>query len=66
MTTRIALQLNAAVGLATALAAGALISVLWTRPVTVLSAVSEREFGTLAAVLATQIAGWFQALWRLL
>lgn len=66
MTSRIVLQLNAAVGLATMLAAGALMSLLWTRPVTVLSAVSEREYGTLATVLATQIAGWFHAVWRLL
>lgn len=66
MTTRIALQLNAAVGLASAVAAGALLSLWWTRPETVLSAVAEREFGSLAAVLVTQVAGWFQALWRFL
>jgi hypothetical protein len=64
MTTRIALQVNAAVGLASALAASALLSLWWTRPETVLSAVAEREYGTLAAVLATHVAGWFQALWR--
>ena len=64
MTSRIALQLNAAVGLATALASGALLSLWLTRPETVLSAVAEREFGALAAVLVTQVAGWLQALWR--
>lgn len=66
MTTRIALQLNAAVGLISALAAGALISLLLTRPESVVSAVAERDYGTLASVLATQVAGWFQALWRFL
>jgi hypothetical protein len=66
MTTRIALQLNAAVGLASALAAGALISLLWTRPQTVLSAVAERDYGALATVLVTQVAGWLHAVWRFL
>jgi len=66
MTTRIALQLNAAVGLISALAAGALISLLLTRPESVVSAVAERDYGALASVLATQVAGWFQALLRYL
>jgi len=66
MTTRIALQLNALVGLVSALAAGALISLLLTRPESVVSAVAERDYGTLASVLVTQVAGWFQAVWRYL
>ena len=66
MTARIALQLNAVVGLASVLAAGALMSLVLTRPEAVLSAVAEREYGALAGVLATQIAGWFQALLRYL
>jgi hypothetical protein len=66
MTTRLALQLNAALGLASALTAGALISLFWTRPDTVVSAVAGRDYGTLASVLATQVAGWFLALWRFL
>lgn len=66
MTARIALQLNAAVGLASLLAAGALMSVVLTRPEAVLSAVAEREYGALAGVLAAHVAGWFQALLRFL
>ena len=66
MTARIALQLNAVVGLASVLAAGALMSLVLTRPEAVLSAVAEREYGALAGVLATQITGWFQALLRYL
>jgi hypothetical protein len=66
MTTRLALQLNAIVGLASAIAAGALMSLWWTRPDGVLSAVAERDYGALAAVLVTQVAGWLHALWRFL
>ena len=66
MTTRLALQVNAVVGLVSSLAAGALITLVWTRPETVLSAVAEREYGSLATVLVSQVAGWFQALLRFL
>jgi hypothetical protein len=66
MTTRLALQVNAVVGLASSLAAGALITLVMTQPETVLSAVAEREYGSLATVLLTQVAGWFEALWRFL
>lgn len=66
MTARIALQLNAIVGLASLLAAGALMSLVLTRPEAVLSAVAEREYGALAGVLAAQVAGWFQVLLRFL
>jgi len=66
MTTRLALQVNAVVGLASSLAAGALITLVWTQPETVLSAVVEREYGSLATVLVSQVAGWFQALLRFL
>ena len=66
MTTRIALQLNAAVGLTCSLAAGALMTLVWTQPETVLSAVAEREYGSLAGVLATQVGTWVHALLRFL
>ena len=66
MTARFALQLNAVVGIASMLAALALMSLVLTRPEAVLSAVAEHEYGALAGVLATQIAGWFQALLRFL
>ena len=66
MTTRLALQVNAVVGLVSSLAAGALITLVMTRPETELSAVAEREYGSLASVLLTQVAGWFQALLRFL
>ena len=66
MTAKIALQLNAVVGLASMLIAGALMSLVLTRPETVLSAVAEGEYGALAGVLATQVAGWLHALLRFL
>lgn len=66
MTARIALQVNAVIGIASVLAAGALMSLVLTRPEEVLSAVAEHEYGALAGVLAAQIAGWFQALLRFL
>lgn len=66
MTTRIALQLNAIVGLASALAAGALISLLLTRPEAVVTAVAERDYAAVASVVLTQVANWLQALLRLL
>lgn len=66
MTARIALQLNAIIGLASLLAAGALMSLVLTRPQAVLSTVAEREYGALAGVLVAQVAGWVQALLRFL
>jgi hypothetical protein len=66
MSAKFALQLNAAVGIASMLTAGALMSLVLTRPEAVLSAVADREYGALAAALAAQVAGWFQALLRFL
>jgi hypothetical protein len=66
MTARLALQVNAVVGIASTIAAGAMMSMVLTRPEAVLSAVAEREYGALAGAVLTQIAGWFQALLRYL
>ena len=66
MTARTALQLNAAVGLASTLTAGAMMSLVLTRPEAVLSAVAEGEYGALAGAVLTQVAGWFHALLRFL
>ena len=66
MTARLALQVNAVIGLASAIAAGAMMSLVLTRPETVLSAVAEREYGALAGAVLTQIAGWVQVILRYL
>jgi hypothetical protein len=66
MTARVALHLNAVVGLASALAAGAMMSLVLTRPEAVVSAVAEGGYGALAGAVAAQLAGWVQALLRYL
>lgn len=63
---KVALQLNAIVGLASALVSGAIMSLVLTRPETIASAVAQREYGAVAMAVVTQIAGWLQALLRFL
>lgn len=66
MTARLALQLNAMIGLTSVLAAVALMSVVLTRPEAALGALAERDYGTLAGVLVRQVAGWFEVVLRFL
>ena len=66
MTAKVILQVNAAVGLASTIVAGAMMSLVLTRPEDVLSAVAEREYGALAGAVATHVAGWLHALLRYL
>lgn len=66
MTARLALQVNAVIGLVSAIAAGAMMSLVLTRPEAVVSAVADGEYGALAGAVLTQIAGWFQAILRYL
>ena len=63
---KVALQLNALVGLASTLVSGAIMSLVLTRPEAIASAVAQREYGAVAMAVVTQIAGWLQALLRLL
>lgn len=63
---KVALQLNAIVGLASILVSGAIMSLVLTRPEAIASAVAQREYGALAMAVVTQIAGWLQALLRFL
>jgi hypothetical protein len=63
---KVALQLNAIVGLASALAAGAIMSLVLTRPEVIASAVAQREYGAVAMAVVMQIAGWLHALLRFL
>jgi len=64
MSTKIAMQLNAIVGLASTLAAGAMMWLVLTRPADVASAVANREYGAIAMAVAAQLTGWLQALLR--
>ena len=47
-------------------AAGAMMSLVLTRPEAILSAVADGEYGALVGAVLTQIAGWFQAILRYL
>ena len=66
MSGKVALQLNAVVGLASTLAAGAMISLVLTRPEAIASAVAQREYGAVAMAVVMQVAGWLHALLRFL
>jgi hypothetical protein len=64
MSAKVALQLNAAVGLASTAAAGALISMVMTDPAAVALAIARHEYGAVAMAVAHQLAGWLHALLR--
>jgi hypothetical protein len=66
MSSKVALQLNAVIGLVSALAASATMSLVLTRPEAVASAVAQRDYGAVAKALVTQVADWLTALWRFL
>jgi hypothetical protein len=66
MSTKVALQLNALVGLASTVAATAMIALVLTQPTEVASAVAAREYGAVARAIAVELAGWLHALLRYL
>ena len=66
MTVKAALRVNAVVGLASAVAASAMISLVLTQPAEVASAVAQHEYGAVARAMAAELAGWLHALLRYL
>ena len=64
MTTKIAMRLNAVLGLASTMAAGAMMWLVLTRPAEVASAVANRDYGAIAMAVAAQLTGWLHALLR--
>jgi hypothetical protein len=64
MSTKVALQLNAVVGLVSTVAAGAIMWLALTRPAEMASAVANREYSAIAMAVATQLSGWLHALLR--
>ena len=64
--SKLALKLNAFVGLASTLAASVMISLVLTRPAEVASAVAQQEYGAVARAMAAELAGWLHALLRYL
>jgi len=64
MSSKIAIQLNAFIGVASTLAAGAMMWLVLTQPAQVASAVANREYGAIAMAVAEQLTGWLHALLR--
>jgi hypothetical protein len=64
MSAKVALQLNAIVGLASTVAASATMSLVLTRPDRVAAAVAQGEYGAFAIAVGSQVLGWLHALLR--
>jgi hypothetical protein len=64
MSSKVALQLNALIGLASTVVAGAMMTLVLTRPEAVASAVAQREYGEVALAVARQVADWLYSLLR--
>lgn len=64
--SKLALRLNAVVGLASTLAASVMISLVLTQPAEVASAIAQQEYGAVARAMAAELAGWLHAILRYL
>lgn len=64
--TRTALQVNAAVGILCTVAAGAMMSLVMTRPEQVAAAVAGHEYTVILSAVAAELAGWLHTLLRFL
>ena len=64
MSAKLALRVNAVVGLLSTVAAGAMMWLVLTRPAEVASEFANREYGEIAMAVASQLALWVQALLR--
>jgi hypothetical protein len=62
MTARLVLQLNAAVGLASSIVAGATMWLVLTRPTDVALAVANHEYGAMALAIGHQLGSWLREL----
>jgi hypothetical protein len=62
MTARLALQLNAVLGLASSALAGATMWLVLTRPVAVAEAVANHEYGAMASAVVHQLGSWLHTL----
>ena len=62
MSARVALQLNAALGIATTAAACSTVWLVLTRPADVVYAVANREYGAVAMAVVQELARLFSAL----
>jgi hypothetical protein len=64
--TRTALKLNAVLGLVCTVAAGAMMSLILTRPERMAAAVAQHEYGAIVSAVAAELASWLHALLRFL
>lgn len=64
LTGRTVLQANALVALGCIAVAAAIMSLVLTQPETVAAAVAQREYASVAAAVARELAGWLRALLR--
>jgi hypothetical protein len=62
MAARIALQVNAVVGIASTAVAGATMWLVLSRPAEVAIAMSDQQYGAVAAAVARQLGTWLQAI----
>jgi hypothetical protein len=63
---KLILQLNTLVGVASTVAATAMIALVLTRPAEVASAVADHEYGAVALAVVNELGGWLHALLRYL
>lgn len=66
LTHKTALQVNAIVGLLCTVAAGAMISLVLSRPERIAAAVAEHEYGAIVTAVGVELAHWLHALLRFL
>lgn len=66
MSSKVALHVNALIGLASTIAASAMLTLALTRPEAVASAIAQRDYGAVAMAVMTQVADWLSALLRFL
>jgi len=66
MSTKTALQLNAIVGLASTVAAGAMISLVLSRPESVAASLAQHDYGAIVTAVVTEVVGWLHAIVRFL
>jgi hypothetical protein len=66
MSTKVALQLNAVLGVLSAVFASALMWLVLTRPADVAYAVAQRDFGSMALAIGRELAGLLHAVLRYL
>ncbi len=64
LTSRTALQVNAVLAILSVAVAAAMMVLALTQPQTVAAAIAQHDYGTVAAAVVREIAGWLQALLR--